>query len=96
MEEGILHQVDDAFVKQIHKKVLQQNISKDRERKKLTKYAKLSAIGDEEKKTSSEKVINNKSNNVSVVLEETEREKKIRMGEMTPFGTFVMFKTTEA
>lgn len=87
LEKGILNQVDEAFEKELQRKKKKQEI---REAKRLKK-AEDEAKADENAEDKSSHSIN-----VGLVhLEETEMERRIRMGEMTPFGTYIAAKSTE-
>lgn len=87
LEKGILNQVDEAFKKELERKQKKQEIRDAKRIKKAEENAKAD-------KNAVDKPVH--STNVGLVqLEETERERKIRMGEMTPFGTFVSAKSSE-
>lgn len=86
LEKGILNQVDEAFEKELQKK----KSKLENRSKKIKKVSNVPKTSDNEGKEES------LSTSVGMVpLEETERERKIRMGEMTPFGTFVSVKSSE-
>lgn len=85
LEEGIMKQVDKAIEEQLQaKSILQQALEKKRKAKKVE-------LEDGELENGAEEKANLKT--FAAVQDETEQERKIRMGEMTPFGN-VLGSTT--
>ncbi|EEB13301.1 DNA repair and recombination protein RAD26, putative [Pediculus humanus corporis] len=83
LEEGILHQVDKAL-EILTKKNDKENVTCQKHKNQ------------EENKSENDNENNAKHNSLLLTApEETEKEKKIRMGEMTPFGTEVSIKKIE-